>query len=319
MVNKMKAPAEKSFSPVIARKLRSKIKIDMDVANDYRFRIAQGREDFESACRLVHDQYVRRGYMAPQESGLRLSLWHALPEVTTFIGERQGHLVSTMTLFQDSELGLPMDAIYKKELDHLRSKGRKIAEVGALATHPTIQYEDQTVLMHGNKIAINYSQKHIGIDDLVIAINPKHEWFYANIMLLEKIGGLAFYDYVEKAPAVAYRLNLRNAAEKYRTIYDRHPIEKNLYQFIFVNDSSSVELPEKNACICFWNKEEIKYFFKEKTNLLLDAKEKTMESLMKACSYISRGEDGSSHSETSLLDTKIVSANEPKVIYRPAA
>lgn len=266
---------------LFAKKLRNRIKISTDLANGYRFKIVQEKDEFEGACRLVHDQYVQKGYMERRKSGMRLSLFHALPETTTFIGKKNGLLAYTLTLFQDSALGLPMDSIYREELDMLRAQGRKIAEVGALAAHPGIQNEDQTVLMHGNKIMHTYSREHLGVDDLVIAINPKHHWLYEHVLLFEKIGDLTHYDYVKKAPAVAYRLNLRSAEANYRAAYKGNSPEKNLHNFFFRDKSRCIELPDPDRILCFWDKERLRYFFEEKTTLFYKADRKTCEYLQR--------------------------------------
>jgi hypothetical protein len=280
-MQKNKKTTDRLSPSVVAKKLRSKININTGKANGFRFKIAERKDEFEGACRLVHDQYVQKGYMERRKSGMRLSLFHALPETTTFIGKKNDLLIYTLTVFQDSELGLPMDSIYKEELAKLRAQGRKIAEVGALAAHPVIQNEDQTVLMHGNKIMHTYSRDHLGVDDLVIAINPKHQWLYEHVLLFEKIGDLTHYDYVKKAPAVAYRLNLRSAEANYRTVYGENPPEKNLHDFFFKEPSRCVELPDGKTLHCFWDREKIKYFFEERTTLLYKADKKTREYLQR--------------------------------------
>lgn len=270
---------------LFATKLRNKIRINSELANGFQFKIAQRKDEFEGACRLVHDQYVQKGYMERRKSGMRLSLFHAFPETTTFIGKKNNLLAYTLTLFQDSALGLPMDSIYKKELDSLRAQGRKIAEVGALAAHTDIQNEDQTVLMHGNKIMHTYSRDYLGVDDLVIAINPKHQWLYEHVLLFEKIGDLTHYDYVKKAPAVAYRLNLRSAEANYRAAYEGNTPEKNLHDFFFKKQSPCIEFPDGNEVLYFWDREKIRYFFEEKTTLLYKADKKTREYLQRQYSY----------------------------------
>lgn len=273
----------------LGRKLRTRICIDAKQKCGIRYKIVERKKELESACRLVHDRYVDKGYMAPREHGLRLSFHNALPETTTFIGKHHERVVYTMTLFQDSDMGLPMDGIYKKELDSLRYQGRKIAEVGSLATHPDIRSDDQTILMHGKKITLKYSIDHLGIDDLVIAINPKHQWFYEHIMLCEKIGDLKTYDYVNNAPAVAYRLNLKSVKERFRTTYKDMPLEKNLHHFLFKENSPSIELPEENQSVCFWDEEKIQYFFKEKTNLLYGADPGVCKCLHEQYDYLKSG------------------------------
>lgn len=279
----------RSLAVRFGRKLRNRIRIDAEPKSDIRYKIVERKKELESACRLVHDQYVDKGYMARREHGLRLSLHNALPETTTFIGKRDDLVVYTMTLFQDSDMGLPMDGIYKKELDKLRYRGRKIAEVGSLATHPDIRSEDQTILMHGKKITLKYSMEHLEIDDLVIAINPKHQWFYEHIMLCEKIGELKTYGYVNNAPAVAFRLNLKSVKERFRATYGDMPFEKNLHRFLFKDESPCIELPEENQNVCFWDEEKIRYFFREKTNLLCEADAGVRKCLREQYDYLKSG------------------------------
>lgn len=285
MQKAIKKTTGKSTPSLFAAKLRSKIRINSELANGFEFKIAQRKDEFEGACRLVHDRYVQKGYMERRKSGMRLSLFHAFPETTTFIGKKNDLLAYTLTLFQDSLLGLPMDSIYKKELDSLRAQGRKIAEVGALAAHPDIQNEDQTVLMHGNKIMHKYGRDYLGVDDLVIAINPKHQWLYEHVLLFEKIGDLTQYDYVKKAPAVAYRLNLRSAEANYRAVYEGCLPEKNLHKFFMEEKSPCIEFPDENEIFCFWDKEKIRYFFEERTTLLYKADKKTREYLQRQYAY----------------------------------
>jgi N-acyl amino acid synthase FeeM len=265
----------------LAQKLRNRIKIDPLVAKGFQFKIAEKRGELESACRLVHDNYIRKGYMTPQESGLRLTIRNALPETTTFIGQRNQSVVFTLTVFQDSGLGLPMDAIYKQEVDQLRAKKRKIVEVGSLAMHPSLSKGDHTVLMLGNKLMRIYCREYLGVDDLVITINPRHRWFYEHVLLFERIGDMRAYEYVGKAPALAYRLDLGSLETRMREAYEHMPVEKNLHRFFFQDNSSCISLPEEKRRHCFWNLERITYFFQEKTRLLAEASRETVECLQK--------------------------------------
>ena len=207
-----------SYEPIID-KLRDRIRINPGKVKQFRFKIADEPEEIESAYHLVYDQYVRAGYIDdPCTNPMRLSPYHFLPETTTFIGITDGLVAVTITLFQDTELGLPSDAMYQKELDELRNQGRKIVEVGALASAPDYRNGDQTIVMFANRIMHTYASKHLGVDDLVISINPKHESFYKYILLFEKIGELKQHNTYQNAPAIAYKLNLRTAEKQYKEI-----------------------------------------------------------------------------------------------------
>jgi hypothetical protein len=271
---------------LVVGKLRNCIQIKSDEAKFYCFKIAEDSKELEDAYKLIHDQYVHSGYMDPCPSGMRLNLHNLLPETTTFIGKSNGHLLITITIFQDTELGLPMDNIYQDELDVLRREGRKVAEVGALASNPAFRNGNQNIPMHANKIMYQYAIKNLHIDDLVIAINPKHEWIYRHILLFEKIGNLKYYDYVKSAPALAYRLDLKKAQKRYREVYDGKPIEMNLYHFFVLEESENIELPEENKTCCIWDKQKVDHFFKQKTSLLEGADEETRKCLSRYCFYL---------------------------------
>ena len=303
----------------LAEKLRDRIKINYEYTDSYNFKIADRKEEYECASRLVHDKYVQKGYMTPTESGLRLSLRNALPETTTFIGKKEGIVISTLTLFQDSEMGLPMDAIYKNELDYLRRQGRKIAEVGSLAVHPSVSKQDQTVLMHGNKIMHSYSRNYLGVDDLVMAINPRHQWFYEHILLFEKIGELKEYPYVKKAPAVAYRLNLNTAERQYKASYKNKSPEKNLYSFFYVDKSPCIQFPEKNQHVCFWNNERIKYFFETKTRLLAESTGEAVRCLENKYKSLGKHNYKILPDPASILDPALFHPDFHRINYLPAA
>ena len=73
--------------------------------------------------------------------------------------------------------------------------------------------------MHGNKIMHRYAGKYLCVDDLVITINPKHRWFYEHILLFEQIGEERQYEFVKGAPAIAMRLDLKTAQQRYAAVY----------------------------------------------------------------------------------------------------
>ena len=90
-------------------------------------------EEFKAATHLVYREYLRRGYIAPNPTQLRLSHFHAVPETTTFVAlDPQQRIVGTVTLVPDSSMGLPMDDAYQAEVDGLRAQGVHLAELSML-------------------------------------------------------------------------------------------------------------------------------------------------------------------------------------------
>jgi hypothetical protein len=79
------------------------------------YRVARTREELEKAYSLVYKEYLRRGYVKQNASGLRISIYNALPQTTTFISIIEKEIIATATVIPDSYLGLPMDEIYHEE------------------------------------------------------------------------------------------------------------------------------------------------------------------------------------------------------------
>jgi hypothetical protein len=243
----------------MTRSLRKHIKIKPEQMQGFQFRIARDIADLEEAYRLVHNEYVRCGYMDPSDTGMRFGLHNFLPETTTFIATFEDRLALTITIFQDTELGLPMDALYKRKIDRLRAAGRKVAEVGALATHPDFRNGNQNLPLYGDKIAYSYARDNLGIEDLVLAINPKHEWIYKHILLLDKIGRRKHYDYVKGADAVGYRMDLSKFENNLQKRYSTLPQESNLHAFFAYQHCENIELPEKGVS-CVWDTNTVSHF-----------------------------------------------------------
>lgn len=217
------------------------------------FRCADTLDDYIKAFRLLHDVFVQSGYIEPTPSALRITPYHGDPNCKVFLGmcqiERQEIPLYTISVFPDSEKGkgLPMDQAFKKELDILRSEGRKIVEVGALASDPRHRKHDMIIPMYGNKMVIRYAMDYLMADDIVITVHPKYQWVYEEIIFFKKIGQLSQYAYVKNNPAVAMRLDLRKIEENFRLVYGNMPKEKNLYNFFFKESSPCIMFPKKTS------------------------------------------------------------------------
>lgn len=175
------------------------------------FGLATVPDAFDGAFRLVHDQYVARGYIAPQASGRRLVIHNILPATKVFVARGEERVVGTVTLIPDSPIGLPMEEIYRREVADLRDRGRRLAEVSSLAIHPAFQPEGLAFLGRLVRLVGVYAVEFQRLDDLCIAVNPRHAGFYKRFFRFEPLGRLKRYAKVNGAPAVALRLDLRRA------------------------------------------------------------------------------------------------------------
>lgn len=224
------------------------------------FRQASSIEDYISCFRLLHDVYVDAGYTKPSRIPLRIIPHHADPESRVFMGcstddQAEEALIYTASLFPDNEQGLPMDTGFERQVDVLRNQGRRLVEVGGLASHPLYRRGNKNIPMLGNRLIVSYAVEILHADDLLITIHPKHLKIYEDILLFEKIGRISSYSYVNDNPAVALRLNLNTVFQRLKKNYAKTPIRKNLYHFFFGAESPpSIDLPlekEKRAEIYY--------------------------------------------------------------------
>jgi hypothetical protein len=203
-------------------------------------KLAETRDEFAQSFALVYREYLASGYIkTPHSSEMHFSVFNFLPSTCVFIFRTYLTVISTLTQIFDTPLfGLPMDALYKEELDPLRAQGRKITELSALATPKETRWCNLMVFL--SRTMFEYSRMN-GVDDICIMVNPKHVSFYKTMFLFEDFGPEKFYAGVG-APAVALRIDMknieRNLLEKYRNI----EMETNMYEFFCKLNSTLEEL-----------------------------------------------------------------------------
>ncbi len=246
--------------------IRRKIKIKEEEVQGIVFKIAKTTNELEQAFSLLHEVYVQEGYTNSHRSRMRLSKYNFHPETTVFIGKKGNKVIITCTLFPDSTfLGLPMDSLYKEEIDVLRNQNKKIAEIGALATHPDYRTNNLTLPLLLNKITMAYAIHNLKMDHMVINVNPKHSFFYTSILLFKQIGNLKFCDHVNGKPALAYSLDLNLVETLSKKIYSQQNKNQNLHYFFFKKESACITKPKEKTYI--WNQQMLNYFFEDKTDI----------------------------------------------------
>lgn len=230
-------------------------------------RQVRDRSELEQALALVHDNYVRCGYMKPHPSGMRLNVHYALPSTRTFVSVVDDEVTATVSLFCDSALGLPMDHLYARELRPLREEGRHIGEVGMLADRRRSLSRALPVLLKMMK-RLFCSARHLDLSDLMITVNPKHKAFYARMLCFEEYGPQKSCQTVNGAPAVLLRINMVALREE--------NVQRERIRKLFFSP-----LPEGSAYRGDYQMrpEDLEYFFLEKTDLLRQADNESLSAI----------------------------------------
>jgi len=220
----------------------------------------RSRRELELALELVHDNYVRSGYMEPDPSGFRLSIYYALPTTRTLVAVVNDEVIATVSVFRDSPLGLPMDTVYAREIHPLRDEGRYIGEVGMLADRRRLFSRSlpTLLLMMGRLL---HTGRELGLSDLVITVNPRHKKFYTKFLCFEDYGPKKSCQTVNGAPAVLLRLDMIS-------LKPAHIQRPDVRQVIFGPPPDGTAFQGNYHM----HAEDLKYFFLEKTDILRKAK-----------------------------------------------
>jgi hypothetical protein len=172
------------------------------------FGLAVTLDDFDAAFRFLHDRYVTTGAMAPEASGRRLNLHNLLPSTKVFLAKASGRVVGTMTMVEDSRLGLPMDEAFGAELGRLRDRGRRLAEAGSLTIDPAYRACGVAILVRLFRLVILCATRIARADDLCFVVHPRYGPFYGRLFPFQRFRRTATYRRMANRPVIGLRLDL---------------------------------------------------------------------------------------------------------------
>ncbi|MBC7704343.1 MAG: hypothetical protein H7274_10440 [Rhodoferax sp.] len=257
--------------------------VECDPAPDKRLvlKIAETREELEACFKLLHDAYVSSGFMKPAASGLRATIYHALPTTTTLCAKFDGEVVGTLSLIRESVFGFPLQAIF--DLKEIRLRGGKIAEVSALAVHPDFRKTGGAILFPLMKFMYEYCTTFFDTRHLVIAVHPTRIEMYESLLFFQRLteNEVENYDFANGAPAVGASLDLRTAPKHYKRIYGQKKRSKNMYDYFTKLKMPNIVLPNRRYFTTndpVMTTELLDYFFNQGTNVfrILSTREKML-------------------------------------------
>ena len=206
---------------------------------------ATTREELEACYRLLHDAYVGAGLMRPEPSGLRLTIYHALPTTTTLCAVVDAEVVGTVSVIGESAFGLPLQRAF--DLSSVRSRRGKVAEVSALAVAPAWRGNGGAVLFALMKSVFAYCTQCVETRHLVAAVHPGQVEMYESLLFFRRLTGRVVerYDYVNGAPAIGLTLDLKHAPEILRKHYGDRAQRRNLYHYFVEAELPGLHLPAR--------------------------------------------------------------------------
>jgi GNAT superfamily N-acetyltransferase len=256
------------------RKTRALLNNPLDLAVNYS--IARERETFEEAFHLVYQAYTEVGLQAENEARIRFTKYHVVPTTKVFVAvfrpeltkpdfERQNvnadkRVVGTLTLVLDSSLGMPVEQVCAPEIQDMRDRGSRMAEVIALAIDP--QFRRHNVMMYLYKIMFEYARLR-GVTDICCAVTRRHIEFYRDILLFRPLGQLLPYDAGNGLEVQGHVLNIEHAFGDSKATYSTENFDANVHDFFFAGEVDH-HINEGQP----WDEAMIHYFLAEKTRFI---------------------------------------------------
>lgn len=272
-----------SFFPRSARFAIYRSFVECDPAPDQRLvlKIAETQEELEACFKLLHDAYVSSGFMQPDPSGMRVTIYHALPTTTTLCAKFSGEVVGTMSLIRESVFGFPLQTIF--DLTEVRENRGNIAEVSALAVHPRFRKTGGSILFPLMKFMYEYCTTFFDTRHLVIAVNPNRIELYESLLFFQRLteSSVKNYDFANGAPAVGASLDLYQAPAVFKRVYGGKKPQKNLHNYFIETVLPNIVIPNRRYHTTndpVMTADLLDYFFNQRTDVFarLDARKKNL-------------------------------------------
>ena len=249
--------------------------VDCDPNPDARLvlKIAETQDELEACFRLLHDAYVDSGFMQPQPSGLRATIYHALPTTTTLCALFDGEVVGTISLIRQSSFGFPMQSVF--DLAHIHAERGRIAEISALAVHPKFRKTGGSILFPLMKFMYQYCTSYFDTTHVVIAVNPNRIEMYESLLFFQRLKShvVQYYDFANGAPAIGAYLNLRSALQTFKKVYAGKPRRKDLYSYFVKSRLPNIVWPTRRYFTTndpVMTPAMLDYFFNQRTQVFRD-------------------------------------------------
>ena len=207
--------------------------------------IAATQAELEACFSLLHDAYVGCGFMHPHPSGLRVTPYHALPTTTTLFARFGDQIVGTLSIIREGVFGFPLQSVF--DLSAVRAQPGRVAEISALAIHPSFRSTGGSILFPLMKFMYEYCTQYFDTRHLVIAVNPKHIEMYESLLFFQRLQAQVVdnYDFANGAPAIGATLDLWEAPSLYQEAYAGRRPDRNLHHYFTQVVLPNIKMPDR--------------------------------------------------------------------------
>jgi len=182
-------------------------------------KIAQTRQEREAAFGLIYRSYLHAGLCKPNQLELRILPYHLTSTSEIFITVVDQEVVATVSLFVDSNMGLPMDSVFPQQINDARKNGYLMSEISCLAD---CRKNGRVLanLCELTRLLVQYARFQ-RLDGVTLLSHPKHARFYKRYMGFEAMGPIRPFPEVQNSLAEPLRFDFANIASASEELYER--------------------------------------------------------------------------------------------------
>jgi hypothetical protein len=250
--------------------------------NDWSVVVANTRPLREKTFRFVYDTYVSKGYnlQLGRRSGLWCTIHHLHPSTISFLAEKNGQPVGTVSIIPDSRLGLPADLIFPEKMSSLRKAERRLCEVFSLAADTGIAGGSVEVTMHLYRCIHLAAVSLLHKNEIVASIMAHHANFYTDILLFDEISPDSRQSPKTDEQVCFTHINLETMPNRYAQRYSRLKGKRNLYRWFFQNTEEPAMVEWIRQHRRPMTTDELHYFGGITSSILTEAKPEIVAILM---------------------------------------
>jgi hypothetical protein len=180
------------------------------------FLVAGTLPDVEEAWGLVYQAYRRDNLIDANPQEIHTTKQAVGPQTAVILACLGPVLAGTLSVYADGASGIPLDSVYRPEIDGLRQSGRRLMEVGLFADRREHINRSADGLFELMRYAY-YFALSMKVDDALIGVHPRHAPFYMRMLGFDRIGPVRSYPTVKDRAVVLLRHRVSQAAPLERT------------------------------------------------------------------------------------------------------
>ena len=227
--------------------------------------LAHSRSDRQHALELRRDVYRRKGLLRENTLEPFVLPQACAPGSAIFVAKEYGSIVGTISFYLDSAIGLPMDEVHGEEVDQMRRRFERVAEVGGLAVLEDRRGVGITMMLYlaSFRWALATDAKCI-----VACVNPSSRRAYQKLLLFEVLGERKSHPRFLDAPSIPIGVDLTAHLERFRETHGKP--DSNTHKFLRETPAPQTYADPQATRYLQWSDDEVSEMIKTRQLTLVE-------------------------------------------------